>query len=284
MIVAKSIQIINCPYWDSLVYFGQKMKVEFSPDEYFASLPIDVVAGFAPFEDKPKTFLMNDGWSLLFFKYPGSASLGEERFSIRPGLVGLIPPGVRRYFSYLGKSHHVFVHFGYTQGAARLPENYPLVRDSRDQAQSIEDSFLSIIRCQVRNPLMAKVTLWQLLLLFDDLSVTDDQVDDQVRHPALDRAMDWIELNLSHNIAIADVVVASGSPERSLRRMFRANGNTTITGYIRQRRMEHAYHLLQSTTLAVKEVAYAVGIPDLHLFNKTVKRYWGKPPRLLRRP
>ncbi|WOO39608.1 helix-turn-helix transcriptional regulator [Rubellicoccus peritrichatus] len=243
------------------------------------------MSGFAPFTDKPKTFLMPDHWSLLFFKYPGQLHLDETAFQLSNGIIGLIPPGVKRYFQYYGKSHHLFTHFLYPKGLNDLPKRYPLFRAAGDQATAMEEPFLSMIRCQARNPLLASVTLWQLLLKFDELKAVDSQSESpEVIHPSLKRAMEWIELNLTNSISISEIVSISGSSERSLRRMFRTHASSTIVGYIRQRRMEHAIHLLQGTNLPVKEIACEVGIPDLHLFNKTVKRYWGKAPRLLRKP
>lgn len=256
----------------------------FADNACFVSLPGDVMSGFAPFEDKPKTFQMHDRWSLLFFKFPGVLYLDDDCYSLEPGLIGLIPPGYKRRFEYLGKSHHLFNHFEYDEKAIP-PRDYPLMRQTGRQMKFIEEAMLSMIRCQSRNALLAEVTLWQLLLMFDELPVADSgQAGKKAIHPALQSAMEWIELNLSKSIMISDIVAVSETPERSLRRMFNAQLGTTITGYIRERRMEYAYHLLQSTTMRVKQIAFEVGIPDLHLFNKTVKRYWGKPPTMLRKP
>ena len=53
----------------------------------------------------------------------------------------------------------------------------------------------------------------------------------------------------------------------------------TVEGYIRQRRVERALHLLAHTTLTVKTIAGEVGLPDLHFFNKTIRAAAGLSPR-----
>jgi transcriptional regulator GlxA family with amidase domain len=67
-----------------------------------------------------------------------------------------------------------------------------------------------------------------------------------------------------------------------LTRLFQAEAKTSVVGYIRQRRMERAQHLLTQTTLPIKVIATQVGMRDLHAFNKTVRREFGVSPRSLR--
>ena len=47
--------------------------------------------------------------------------------------------------------------------------------------------------------------------------------------------------------------------------------------------MERARYLLEHSTMPIKAIARDVGIPDLHLFNKTVRRELGKSPREVRK-
>ena len=67
--------------------------------------------------------------------------------------------------------------------------------------------------------------------------------------------------------------------QHHLIRIFRKAVGTTPQHYIRQRRMHRAGHLLTHTTLPIKTIAHDVGIPDLHLFNKIVRQFFGKSPR-----
>jgi len=51
---------------------------------------------------------------------------------------------------------------------------------------------------------------------------------------------------------------------------------------VRKCRLERAVHLLLYSDMPVKQVACDVGIPDLQLFNKTIRRTFGLAPRVLR--
>jgi AraC-like DNA-binding protein len=55
-----------------------------------------------------------------------------------------------------------------------------------------------------------------------------------------------------------------------------------VTEYVRRRRVERARHLLLHSGLSIKQVACEVGLPDLQLFNKTIRRAYGVAPRSLR--
>jgi transcriptional regulator GlxA family with amidase domain len=55
-----------------------------------------------------------------------------------------------------------------------------------------------------------------------------------------------------------------------------------VVGWIRQRRMARARHLLTATTMSIPAVAASVGITDLQAFNKACRRELGGSPRAVR--
>ena len=52
----------------------------------------------------------------------------------------------------------------------------------------------------------------------------------------------------------------------------------TLTEYIRERRMEYASYLLQTTDLQIQTVALHCGIMDVQYFSKLFKRQFGTAP------
>jgi len=84
-------------------------------------------------------------------------------------------------------------------------------------------------------------------------------------------------------LAVAELAVELGISHNHLTRLFRRTFDKTAVAYIRERRMGLAKHLLLNTNLPIKSIAYQVGIPDLHLFNKTVHRELGASPRVFRK-
>jgi transcriptional regulator GlxA family with amidase domain len=73
-----------------------------------------------------------------------------------------------------------------------------------------------------------------------------------------------------------------GLSHNHLTRLFTAQLESTVVGYIRDRRMRRAHHLLTASTLPIASIAATVGIPDLQAFNKACRRTLGAPPRSVR--
>lgn len=78
---------------------------------------------------------------------------------------------------------------------------------------------------------------------------------------------------------MADVVRHAGISSRHLPRLFHQALGTTVIGYIRARRVKRAVSLLTRSEQPIKNIAAAVGIPDLAAFNKTIRELTGKAPR-----
>ena len=71
-----------------------------------------------------------------------------------------------------------------------------------------------------------------------------------------------IELRLAETLSVKALADEVGISHNHLTRLFRAAVGDTVIGYIRQRRVQRARHLLEHTTLPIKTVAAQVGIED----------------------
>ncbi|SRR6266480_4313556 len=71
------------------------------------------------------------------------------------------------------------------------------------------------------------------------------------------------------------------SPTR-LRQLFKKETGRSPMQYLRDLRMQHAEHLLRSTFLSVKEVAFVSGVKDLSNFVREFKRRFGLTPKQFR--
>lgn len=56
----------------------------------------------------------------------------------------------------------------------------------------------------------------------------------------------------------------------------------TVVGYVRQRRVAQAMHLLKTSDLTIPDIARQVGAHDLQAFNKLLRRESGMSPRGVR--
>lgn len=97
--------------------------------------------------------------------------------------------------------------------------------------------------------------------------------------PIIQKTITFIESDLSANLTLstlAEVLNVSGG---YLSTIFRKETGTTITEYIRDKRMKHAAYLLSSTHLQIQTVALHCGIMDVQYFSKLFKKHTGKTPK-----
>ena len=126
-----------------------------------------------------------------------------------------------------------------------------------------------------------RARVWDILGRLAAREVSVGPADLPAAHPAVTRAARLVELRLAEPFALTEIAHEVGVTEDYLGRLFREAFGTTLSAYVR-RRVRLAEHLLRHSTLPIKAVAAASGLPDLHFFNKTIRRELGKSPRALR--
>jgi len=104
----------------------------------------------------------------------------------------------------------------------------------------------------------------------------------QGRHPALERALFFIDSSLSRKITRAEIAQAALLSESHLSRLFRTEIGLSPSAYIVNRRLEWACQVLNSTRLSITEIALMVGFEDPLHFSTTFKKRFGVSPRRYR--
>lgn len=100
---------------------------------------------------------------------------------------------------------------------------------------------------------------------------------------AVRKAEAWLAEHFREAHAVAGVVAASGLPERSLKRRFKAATGSTLIGYVQNLRIEEAKRLLETTQQASDDIAPAVGYENPAFFRRLFKRSTGLTPGQYRR-
>jgi transcriptional regulator GlxA family with amidase domain len=100
---------------------------------------------------------------------------------------------------------------------------------------------------------------------------------------AVRRAEAWLAEHFREPHAVAAVVAASGMPERSLKRRFKAATGSTLIDHVQNLRIEEAKRLLESGDLAGDEIAAEVGYENPAFFRRLFKRCTGLTPGAYRR-
>ena len=100
------------------------------------------------------------------------------------------------------------------------------------------------------------------------------------RHtPCVRRAMDYMAVNLSQPLTVAEIAAAAGVERHLLTKAFAAETGMTIKQYLAKQRCELAAELLRTGRASVQEAAAYVGYPDNNYFSKVFKANQGVSPR-----
>lgn len=83
--------------------------------------------------------------------------------------------------------------------------------------------------------------------------------------------------------AIAEAVKASGIPERTLKRRFKAAAGVPLIDFLQNVRVEHGKLLLETTGLPVEDISAEAGYSDVSFFRRLFKRLVGLTPLAYRK-
>lgn len=218
-------------------------------------------------------FLLKELWSLHFYGYTADLIVDGHPFQIKPGRIGICPPGVIVEYRYTGLSPHIYAHFRAPWGSHELPA----MTDVGNLATEVEERLLEVIG---REASQINSRVWDILWSLNSMS--EDEGGSNFSEVTR-RTCEYIDRHLSEPLTAEGLAHIANVTPAHLARLFRAELHATTLGHIRRQRMKQAAHLLKYTTLPIKVIAASVGIPDLQHFNKTVRGHFGVSPRELQR-
>jgi transcriptional regulator GlxA family with amidase domain len=94
---------------------------------------------------------------------------------------------------------------------------------------------------------------------------------------------DWLGNHFAEPEALKNAVQRSHTPERTLKRRFKAATGVTLIDYIQNLRVEEAKRRLEQEPTAVEEISATVGYEDASFFRRLFKRLTGLTPSQYRR-
>lgn len=101
-------------------------------------------------------------------------------------------------------------------------------------------------------------------------------------HPALLRAVTFIEQNFTNAITLNDIAKQAGVCPEYLCCLFKQQLNQTPVSYLLELRLKYAGRLLDDRYLSVKEISGLCGFNDVNYFCRRFKQYHGHTPGKLR--
>ncbi|MFE7035663.1 helix-turn-helix domain-containing protein [Streptomyces sp. NPDC057621] len=222
-------------------------------------------------------FRLPELWQLHLYQYEAELTVDGTPHLIRPGRVGLVPPGATVRYRYRGRSEHLYAHL--RVAAAGEPRTVPVLQDAGAELPLLTELLLQAVASAPNEPERTRAEIWTALWRIARLAPAAARPGP---HPAVTAAMAYIEGRLATPLTVPAVARAAGVSHNHLTRLFRATTGATVVAYIRRRRLDRARHLLRASTLSIPAVAASVGIPDLQAFNKACRRELGASPRALR--
>lgn len=100
---------------------------------------------------------------------------------------------------------------------------------------------------------------------------------------AIERAIDYIKLNISKNITVKSVACAAGFCERSFRQIFAEIIGVQPKKYIETLRINMASELLVNTPFSISEISDKLGYSSQFHFSRAFQAMKGIPPSIFRK-
>ena len=97
--------------------------------------------------------------------------------------------------------------------------------------------------------------------------------------PVVQKAILVIESDLSANVSLCSLAKQQNISSGYLSTVFKKETGVTVSEYIREKKIDHAKHLLGTTHLQIQTIALHCGIMDVQYFSKIFKKQTGKTPK-----
>ncbi len=215
-------------------------------------------------------------WCLNLFAGVGELDIAGSTHAFGQRSASITAPGYDHEYRFRGRAVLTWLHF--RPGAGRTSA-MAVMHDLGASAAALRATALAACDDHQRWPERAASRLWDILFTLAER--TRDASDDAV-HPAVRLALQELGDPGRPIPSIADLARRVGVSHAHLNRLFHAAVGTSIVDWAQRRRMELARHLLVGTRRRIGDIAREVGIPDAHLFNKTVRARLGASPRAIR--
>lgn len=150
-----------------------------------------------------------------------------------------------------------------------------------DYIPQLSRSISSISQRKLSCQLITKALFFDFMELTSFAKLQMDCLDNMITqkpYSYINRASNYILNNICAPLSVADVAQAVYTSERNLRHLFRDHLNTTVIGYINEKKMEHATLLLK-LMMPVQEVGETVGIMEPSQFSRLFKKYYHVSPK-----
>jgi len=98
-------------------------------------------------------------------------------------------------------------------------------------------------------------------------------------YPRLKKLREYVEQRYTERIPLEKAASIAALESSYFSTYFRAKVGITLTGWLRQVRIEKAMELMKAGDFSITEIAYEVGFADLTTFGRAFKKHTRMTPR-----
>jgi len=231
---------------------------------------------------KKEKFFLKDLWGFHLYLYSGSLEINQEIMPFSPGWVSLTPPNTHITWTFPSHAPHYYFHFRVEPRPGGKVVEMPVTLQFPQSIEDISARLERITHAFHENTLRTEAGLWELLWESWEISQLRPSSETFAPAPTVQIAVSILRNSLSSKISIGELANRVGVSHNHLTNLFNETFGITPVEYLRKVRCNQALHLLTNTSLSITSIAQEVGIPDLHYFNKTIRKEFGHSPTALR--
>lgn len=225
--------------------------------------------------DRPKG--RND-YQILYVKDGyGDFLLDGKRVRVEKNQIVIYRPKEYQWYRYRGDSKTIvyWIHFsGYMAGELlqkyRLTESLIPLKKEFPMFESTVNRLITELRNEFRTDICPAIFQTMLVKLANFLSEQSDLTAESAGK--LERIKNMMEQSISGDIAIKDYADEFGCSEVHFIRLFKEHYGVTPLQFNRNKRIEKAMHLLESTELPIKDIALSTGFENAYYFSRMFKK------------
>lgn len=217
----------------------------------------------------------NGFWVLNLLAGSGEVELAGTTHRFAAGWAVITPPGSAHVWRTPHRVRFIHAHFH----AAGDAVGVPVAQDLGARAPAVSALLLDAARRVAAEPERASVALWHLLW---QLSSTPLRPTEAVHHPTVRRLLDLLATPDAPPPRPALLARRLDVTQRHLNRLCVAAFGLPLAAWIRRNRLQRARQLLVDTDWPVARIANETGFTDLQHFNKAMRAFAGRSPRMLR--
>jgi len=202
---------------------------------------------------------------------------------LTPGCITVTAPDVEHCYRMPARTDFSWIHLVPDQSSTA--RNLPVV----SQHPAARDLIRQAVTC--RCPAAARALAWAaaLLLAESDLAsiggtptVHPGLVHPGTVHPGIRRALAWAEARIERPLTALALAQQAGLSVAQLNRAWHHATGRPAMGWVRERRLQRALHLLRHGGLGCPAIATRMGFADVQHLNKALRQRFGRSPRTLR--